>query len=163
MARAVRTVLSEGMLAGFIGYLVIVVAMALGDVLRGGALLQTPALLGSALFYGLDDPAGLRVWAGPVLAYNGVHLVLLLVLGTFMAWLASLAERGPQFWYLTLVALLFVLLHALVLPLWLPAGVRAAISPWAAAVATGLAVLAMGWYLWRAHPRLRRHLRTDPA
>jgi len=162
MSRA-RAILADGLLAGFVGYLVIVVLVAVGDMLQGRPPFHTAGLLGSALFYDLNDPtAVIDPWPGPVLAFNGAHLLLMLAFGIFLAWLVTLAEGGQEVWYLGLVALLFVLLHALGLPLWLPRAVADGVSPWAVAFATTVAVLVMGLFLWLTHPQLRERLRAEP-
>jgi hypothetical protein len=161
MAGKARTILGEGLIAGFIGYVAVVLVIAAGDLLQGRPPFHTAGMLGSLLFYDVDDPtAGLALWPGPVLAFNGVHLLVMLLFGTFLAWLVSLAEGGPELWYVSLVALLFVLLHVLGLPPLLPDG--AAVSPWLVAIATTLAVVAMGGFLWRAHPLLRSSLKAQP-
>lgn len=163
MAGKARQVLSDGLLAGFIGYVTVVLVIGVGDVLQGRPPFHTAGLLGSFLFYDVSDPTTrLAAWPGPVLAFNGLHLLVMLLFGAFLAWLVTLAEGGPEVWYVSLVALLFVLLHALGLPLLLPAAAADAVSPWLVAFATSLAVITMGLFLWRTHPALRTSLRTQP-
>jgi hypothetical protein len=163
MAGKARQVLSDGLLAGFIGYVTVVLVIALSDVVQGRPPFHTAGLLGSFLFYDAADPM-IRVaaWPGPVLAFNGVHLLTMLLFGTFLAWLVTLAEGGPEVWYVSLVALLFVLLHALGVPVLLPPAAAGAVSPWLVAFASSLAVITMGLFLWRTHPALRTSLRAQP-
>jgi len=163
MADKARAVLADGLLAGFIGYLVIVIVITLGDLAQGRPGFHTAGLLGAVLFYDLSDPATVvSPWPGPVLAYNGLHMVLMLGFGILLAWLVSVAERGPDFWYISGITLVFVLLHALGLPLLLPDAVTAGVSPWVMTFATTLAMVAMGAFLWRTHPLLRSSLRAQP-
>lgn len=126
-------------------------------MLRGLSPVQTPATLGSVLFFGATVPEDIVVEAGPVLAYNGAHLVAFLLLGTFMAWLFALAERGVQMWYTALIIFLVAVLHGVGLPIWFQPAVRSAASLWIVVGAAGVAAAFMAGYLWRAHPRLREH------
>ena len=164
MAGKTRAILADGLLVGFIGYVVIVLVIAVADLAQGRPPFHTAGMLGSLLFYDVTDPTvTLHPWPGPVLAFNGAHLLVMLLFGTFLAWLASVAEGGPERWYLSLVALLFVLLHGVGLPLWLPDAVAGGVSPWVVAFATSLAVLAMGAFVWGTHPALRASLRAPGA
>jgi hypothetical protein len=129
--------------------------MAIADVVGGQPLFFTPALLGSYLFYGVRDPVALTVWAGPVLAYNGAHLLIFLAFGIFMAGLAALADRGAQLWYVAVSIFLIIVPHVLGVPLLFAPIVRSAISLPVIIAATTMAAIVMAGYLWRAHPRLR--------
>jgi hypothetical protein len=154
-------VLLEGMAAGLIGYATIALFFLIADPIGGRPLFHTPALLGSALFYGLADPAGLEIGAGPVLAYNGIHFLVFLLLGFVAAWFAHLSERLPVGWILTLNLTIFVLFHLFGAFVILTEPVRAAIPVGSAVGATVLAVAAMTAYILWVHPRLRRGLAAD--
>jgi hypothetical protein len=151
-------VLSQGLVAGVIGYAAVALFFLVADLMIGRPAFYTPALLGGALFYGLGDPAQTVVWPGPVLAFNGVHLVLFLALGLIAGWLAEISERGPQLWYVGLVLFILVLFHIQGLVLVLTDRVRTALSPWLVLAAGLSAAVAMGAYLVRVHPRLRAEL-----
>jgi hypothetical protein len=149
----------DAIVAGVIGYATVAVLFALFNGIQGRSVFYTAALLGSSLFYGLEDPAELVIAAEPVIAFNGVHLVLFLVAGAFMAWLAGLAERIPQGWYLVVILFLIVMPHVFGLPVWFSGAIRTEIPLWFVVVATSAAALAMGGYLLASHPRLRAALR----
>ena len=153
-------ILTQGMVAGGIGYLAVAAFMLAADLLQGHAAFHTPALLGNLFFYGLQDPSGSRIWPGPVFAYNGLHLVLFLGLGLMMAWLADLSERGPQFWYIALTLYLVVIFHMVAFAFGATQRLGPSFSPWIALGAGVFAAVAMATYLLRAHPALRRELRT---
>lgn len=153
MARGQR-VLTEGMIAGVIGYAVTVAFFALWNLMNGLSPFHTAGLLGEVLFHGRRDPAGFQVAAGPVLAFNGVHLIVFLAFGGLTAWLASLAERGPQFWYIAVIAFVFVFIHVVGAMVWFSAPLSDSTPAWVVGVATLLAAAAMSAYLWWAHPRL---------
>ncbi|NIQ57926.1 MAG: hypothetical protein GWN71_32480 [Gammaproteobacteria bacterium] len=154
-----KRVLTEGLVAGLIGFVVVALFFVVLNLAQGRSPFYTAALLGATLFYGLEDPADLVVWAGPVLAYNGVHLLVFLVLGVVAAWLASEAERGPQFWYLALSLFILLVFHMYGAVLWFADVLRGALPWWAVGGASLGAGIAMIAYLWRAHPRLRRQFR----
>jgi hypothetical protein len=151
----------QGMAAGLIGYATIALFFLIADPVAGRPLFYTAALLGSALFNGLADPAGLEIGPGPVLAYNGLHFLVFLLLGFVAAWLAHLSERLPVGWILTLNLTILVLFHLFGAFVCLTEPIRAAIPLGSAVGATMLAVAAMTAYILRAHPRLRRELAAD--
>jgi len=156
-------VFSQGMVAGLVGYAVVALTFAIANVLMGRSPFHTAALLGGAAFYGLTDPARLVIGPGPVFAYNGFHLVVFLALGVATSWLAYFSERGPHFWYIGAVLMLFVAFHLFGAFLFLTEGVRAAISPWMLILAGFLAMAAMSAYLVWVHPALRREFRDFAA
>lgn len=162
MTERTRVVFTGGLVSGLIGYGTVVVVVSLLNVLGGRSPFHTAAMFGSALFYGLEDPAALVVEPGPVLAYNMVHVLAFVLIGTLASWLVWMAEKYPAMQYFVLVVLIFVAFHifgALLLfaePLlgagaWLTVGV--------AGVA---AAMLMGWYLLKTHPLLRKELQEIP-
>jgi hypothetical protein len=148
----------QGLLAGLIGYATVAIALAIANVVLGKSPFHTAALLGNAIFYGLTDPSQSRVWAGPVLAYNGLHLLVFLGIGLVAAWLAHLSERGPHFWYIGAVLMLFLAFHILGAFLLIDERVRPALSPWEILAAGFVAMCTMTVYLVAVHPRLRSEL-----
>ncbi|HEY3215954.1 MAG TPA: hypothetical protein VGK93_05635 [Candidatus Eisenbacteria bacterium] len=155
-------VFAQGLAAGLLGYATVAVFFAIVNWFTGRSAFHTAALLGSALFYGLRDPAQLLIGPGPVLAYNGVHLIVFLFLGTVAAWLADLAERGPELWYVGAVVFIFMAFHMYGFFLMLTQPVRAALAPWWMLAAGALGCAAMGGYLLWIHPRIRSEIRHYP-
>ncbi|MDT8341829.1 MAG: hypothetical protein RQ751_09980 [Longimicrobiales bacterium] len=89
MTEARRRMLREGLTAGLLGYATVVALFALLNLAAGEWVLRTPFVLGSALLgSALDQPGAF----GPILAYNGLHLLVSLALGTAAAALAARAE-----------------------------------------------------------------------
>lgn len=150
--------LTQGLVTGLIGYATVVLFFLVLNLLAGRSPFYTAALLGETLFYGVRDPAAVVVWAGPVIAYNGLHLLLFLALGLLTAWLARLSERGPEFWYLSIIAFLFVVFHMYGALLLLTEPFREVFPVWQSFLAGALASVAMGLYLVWARPDLRREL-----
>lgn len=162
MRSATRDVLTGGLYAGLIGYATVVVFIALLNLLAGRSPFYTAALFGSALFYGLKDPATLIVAPGPVLSYNMVHMVGFLGLGMLASWLVALAERYPVVQYFILVLLIFVAFHVYGALVLFAHPLLGAEAWWHVGAGTLAAALLMGWYLWRGHPLLRRQLSELP-
>lgn len=147
---------SRGLVAGAIGYAVVVVLYAALNAISGESVFLTPALLGQSL---LGRPVGEAIAAGPVLVYNGLHLVVFLALGLTAAWLLLESEHHPKIWYLAFVLLLAVFLHAIGFVLWLAAPAGAAIPPWSIVIASAGAGIAMATYLLAARPETLAALR----
>ncbi|MFW5946984.1 MAG: hypothetical protein ACOCUW_00715 [Gemmatimonadota bacterium] len=148
----------ESVAAGLVGYATVAILWVGYNLVQGHSAFYTAALLGADLFYGLDSPSELVVAAGPVLAYNGVHLLAFLAAGFFMRWLAGLAERIPEGWYLVVILFLIVMPHVFGLPLWFDAPVRAEVPFAYVVLSTSLAALAMGGFLLAVRPRLRQQM-----
>ncbi|MBI4409660.1 MAG: hypothetical protein HY561_08135 [Gemmatimonadetes bacterium] len=151
----------EGLIAGAIGYAGVALFFAAVNVIAGHSPFYTPALLGEALFYGLADPTQVVIEPGPILAYNGVHLIAFLLLGTVAAALVFEIEHHPQLFYAVFfLALAFVLLtYGMLLALATP--IASAFPWWAVGGANLLAAVGMGGYLWFVHPRLREEVRRQ--
>ena len=150
------------MFAGLLGYGTVVVLFAVLNAIGGRSPFYTPAMFGSVLFYGLADPAQLRVTAGPVLAYNMVHVLAFLVLGLFASWLAVKAERYPVARYAILVLLIFVGAHLYAALLLFAQPLLSGMAWLQILVVSTAAAIVMGWYLLRQHPLLREQLKRVP-
>lgn len=153
-------VLSEGLITGLIGYVVIVLFYGILNVVTGQSFFSTASHLGA----GLVSPSGANAQAGAVLAFNGVHVLVFLVVGLVAAWLVMQTERHPSFFVLALfigIAGLFAVLAA-----FLSFAARSGVElPIGSVIAANLlAGAAMGAYLVKAHPRLWDEIRDhlDP-
>lgn len=153
-------ILWEGLVAGLIGYATVAILVGVIDVAVGRSFFFTAAMLGETAFYGLTDPANVVVWPGAVFAYNGVHLLGFLLIGMSAAWLAYLAEKGEELWYLGLVLFLLVVAHACGAVLVMTEGLRAAMPVWMVVVPTLAGLVAMSLYMLGVRPGLRSELTT---
>jgi hypothetical protein len=144
---------------GLIGYLAVAVFFIVLDPLLGRGFFYTAALLGSALFYGLSDPATLTIQPGPIIVYNGAHLVVFLVLGLVVGELTYVSVRlRQQTWYLVTMLVILVLGH-LYVALWVVTQpVRSALPVWMITAAGLVAVAAMVVSLLVIYPQLRGEL-----
>ncbi len=157
-----KLTLRGGLFAGLLGYATVVVVFAAANTLGGRSPFYTPAMLGSAMFYGLRDPATLVVAPGPVLAYNMVHVLAFVVLGTLAAWLVTVSERYPSARFLALFVLVFVGGHVYAALLIFAEPLLRGAAWLIIAVASIAAAVVMGWYLLRLHPLLRSGLSQLP-
>jgi len=149
-----RTI-GQGLIAGVLGFVVVAAVCAIADLSSGRPLFYTAALLGSALFGEVPDPATLSVSLSPVLAYSAVHLAAFLVFGTIASALATVADRGMQLWFVALFFFIFISFHLFGAVQSLAIPVRS-VLPGAMIWTAGFAAsIVMGAYLLRAHPRMR--------
>lgn len=151
---AKHTTVREGLVVGLIGAGAVAVWFFAVDA-AAGRILFTPAALGSAIFHGATGVADVRVDATTILAYTGVHLAAFLVTGLVAAAIVAYAEERHAYVLLGAV-LLFVTFETFFIGLitvvaqWL----LDVIPWWSIAVGNLIAAAAMGYYLWRRHPKL---------
>lgn len=157
-----KRVLGAGVTAGLIGYGTVIVVVAALNILAGRSVFYTAALFGSALFYGLQDPATLVITPAAVLSYNMVHLFAFLGLGLVTSWLVALAERFPTAQYLVLVALIFVAFHVYVFLALVAQPLLGGETWWHIGAATLAAAVLMGWYLLHRYPLIKREMELLP-
>lgn len=152
----------RGLVAGLLGAATVAVWFFVLDLAAGRPIL-TPAALGSALFLGAASPEEVRITAGIVIGYTVLHVWAFLLAGLSFEWAASVVESTPAVWIV--FALGFIVMEAVFVPTagLLGAWVLDTLSWWAIGVGNLLAVVTMGWWIWRAHPRLRRIAREEGA
>lgn len=148
----------EGLVAGAIGAVAVAGWFLIADTVLREPLF-TPGALGSALFLGAESPEAVRITAETVLSYTAVHLAAFLLFGLIASGLVAQAERFPPF--LFAILLLFVVFEVLFFGLaaMLGAWILEELAWWSVLAGNLLAAGAMGGYLWRAHPVLRREVR----
>ncbi len=153
--------LVEGLVTGLIGYVTVAGLFALLNLVAGEGVFYTPALLGSALFFGAGGGGDVVAGPAPVIAYNGVHILVSLGIGLGAAWLVFQAEKNRPLWY----AVFFVFLAGFIYSVALM-GVFAAevfrLLSWQRILLANLAAgLTAGGYLWWRHAQLLAELRRE--
>lgn len=145
----------RGLVAGVVGAAAVAVWFFALDLMAGRPY-HTPAALGSALFLGAASPEEVRTSLGVVAAYSVVHLSAFVIVGLLFEWVASTVERTPALWIV--FALGFIVMEAVFVPTAGLAGVwvMRELSWWAVGIGNLVSVAVMGWWIWRAHPALRR-------
>jgi hypothetical protein len=157
MVRGQTSVFREGVVAGCIGAAVVAVWFLIFDLARGKPLL-TPALLGAAVFYGVDSPTGLEISAGPILGYTVLHVLAFIAFGVVAASLIAASEREPTL--LIAVAILFACFEVFFLAVGgaLGKSIIGALVWWSVLIGNFLAAVAMLWYFLLRHRTLPRLL-----
>ncbi|HET9489375.1 MAG TPA: hypothetical protein VFR64_06450 [Methylomirabilota bacterium] len=150
-------ILREGVVGGLIGAAVVAGWFLAFDLARGKPLL-TPALLGAALFHGIDSPIGLEVALGPVIGYTLIHGLAFVAFGVVAASVIAATEREPTL--IIAVVILFACFETFFLGVVgvLGRAVTDALSWWGILVANFLAAVAMLWYFLLRHRTLPRLL-----
>jgi hypothetical protein len=153
MPRAQRSVLREGVITGVIGAALVALWFLAFDTWRGQPLF-TPALLGSAVFYGVQTPVGLDVALGPVVGYTILHGLAFVAFGIVAASLMAVSEREPA------LLIAFVILFAAFEVFFFAAlgalgkSMVGALVWWAVLIGNLIASVGMLGFLARTHPGL---------
>lgn len=145
---------AEGLVTGLIGYGTVVVFFGVVNLAMGQPVFHTAALLGSALFFGARDPGAWVPGPGPVIAYNGVHILASLAIGLGAAWLVFQTEKHRPLWYLVLFVALAGFIYSVVAMGVLASEIAHLLSWTVILTANILSGLTAGYYLWRRHSRL---------
>lgn len=153
-----RRTLTEGLIAGFIGYAVVAIFFALVNGLAGNSPFHTAFALGRAVGAGWPGPGEA---AGIVLAANGVHLLVSVLVGLAAAWLVMEVELHHGLWFAGVLAFAGGLLAAVIVAGIVGVEITAVITWPEAAVASLLYAVGVGGYLWHRHRGLLRTLQTE--
>src|SRR5213592_3760368 len=88
-------ILREGFIAGCIGAAVVAIWFLIVDTINGQPLF-TPAMLGSAVFWGAHDPASVVIEPARIFGYTMIHVSAFVVVGCIAAALAAEVEYAPS-------------------------------------------------------------------
>ena len=150
----------RGLVAGLLGALVVAVWFLIIDsILREP--LYTPAALATILFQGGGTPDSVVVSVGPVIGYTLVHFAFFLLFGVMLSALVRQVQRFPPLAFglliLFVVFEVFFIAMVAVLGRW----ILQELAWWSILIGNVFAALAMGFYMWKAHPKLRERLTSD--
>jgi hypothetical protein len=147
--------LTQGLVAGLIGYSVFVIYFAGANTLAGDSPFHTASVLGAALF-SLDGGGSV---AASVIAYNGLHLIASLAMGLIASFLVLEVDLHPNLWYVVMFLFIAGLLYAVGLGGIVANEIAGAVTWLQVVVVNVVAAVLSGWYLWRSHPRLKDRVR----
>src|SRR2546427_6290204 len=95
-------ILREGFIAGLIGAGAVALWFLIVDTVAGRPFF-TPAMLGSAVFWGVHDPSLVVIEYSRIIGYTMIHVSAFLIVGTVSAVLAAEVEVAPPTLYLVVV------------------------------------------------------------
>ena len=150
MKKATVEVWQDGLFSGLVGYALISLYFAASNVVVGLPALHTVESLGAALFGGTNP--------GQMIAYNGLHFGVFVVLGVIAAALIHEVEMHPALWYV----LFFVALAGFIvgyLFMTVVASRIAELDAYTVAVGNLVAALGMGLLLFWRRPGTVRAVR----
>ena len=151
----------EGLVTGLIGYFTVVLLFVVINLLAGRPSFHTAGLLGSALFFGLREPSQLVLEPGPVIAYNGVHMMVSLLIGLGAAWLVFQAEKYKPLWYVVFFIFLAGFVYSVAIMGVFAAEIVQFLS-WTTVILANIAAgITAGGYLWWRHSRLMAAIKTE--
>src|SRR5919109_1016016 len=154
-------ILREGFIAGLIGAGAVALWFLIVDIIAGRPFF-TPAMLGSAVFFGEQDPAKVVIHFSRIIPYTMLHVCAFIIVGTVAAALAAEVEVAPPTLYLIVVTFavfefgFYIMLAVLAQPL------LGALTWWNVAIGNAIAAYGMGYYLWRGEPQNVETPKGDP-
>jgi hypothetical protein len=115
LTKGVGRVFREGLLGGVIAYLSVAVVLGLVNALLGRSVFHTAAALGTLIVGGAVADDSVSIEAGPILAYNGVHLLGSIVVASFVALEMFETERHHSLWFFFFMVLIAALMYSVAL------------------------------------------------
>ena len=151
----------EGFIAGLIGAGGVALWFLIVDTINGRPF-YTPAMLGSAVFWGLRDPTQVQIAFSTVIGYTMIHVIAFWMVGTLSAALAALVDSVPSTLFLVVVFFGIFEVGFYILVATAAQSLLGALAWTNVAIGNGLAAVGMGYYLWRVHPHIREALAAHP-
>lgn len=150
--RTIRT----GLIVGLIAYAAVALFYSAFDLLAARGSFYTVDLLGKAVFRGLRDPSVLQfpIARDPqaIFLYNGLHLVLSLIIGLIVVGMIVHAERDSSHGLMVLLALVAGGIATVLLVGYLTEPMRPLLPWWSIVIANVLATVLAGAYLLHTRP-----------
>jgi hypothetical protein len=161
MARHHHSVADEATSAGLLGAAVVAAWFLLLDFASGRPL-HIASVLGQVLLLGDPTPDLIQLHWGAIKLYGFFHFLSFLAVGWLAVHLLHMAIREPVWLVGLLIALvsLETFVFAVSFPLFRDTGAESLQVP--VLIGTGLAVVAMGTYLWRTHRLVVRFVARVP-
>jgi hypothetical protein len=154
-------ILREGFVAGCIGAAAVAIWFLIVDAVNGRPFF-TPAMLGSAVFWGVREPSQVVIEYSRIIGYTMIHVSAFIVVGVVAAALAAEVEVAPPTLYLLVVFFAVFEFGFYVTVAILAQPLLGSLAWWNVAIGNAIAALGMGYYLWREHPKIGEELRKHP-
>src|SRR5206468_5243572 len=153
-------ILREGFIAGCIGAAAVAIWFLVVDTVNGRPFF-TPAMLGGAVFFG-DQATHVVIEYSRIIGYTMIHISAFVVVGCIAAALAAEVEVAPTTLFFVIVGFCFFEVGFYILVALIAKPLLGYLAWWNVAIGNGLAAVAMGYYLWREHPKIGEELRRHP-
>ena len=150
----------EGTWIGLIGAAVVALWFLARDVAAGHPL-RTPSILGQVLLMGKSSPKVDQLDFAGIILYTAAHVFVFLLFGMAVAHLVRWSVRNHFVRYALLQVFLAFELFFCVVLLVFREETRSLFPLSSVLIANTLAAIAIGIYLWRHHPELRRIAAAD--
>ncbi len=154
-------ILREGFIAGLIGAAAVALWFLIVDAVAARPFF-TPAMLGSAVFWGVREPAQVVIEYSRIIGYTMFHVSAFIIVGTVAAVLAAEVEVAPPTLYLVAVFFAIFEFGFYVTVAVLAQPLLGALAWWNVAIGNAIAAYGMGYYLWQAHPKIAATLKAHP-
>jgi hypothetical protein len=148
-----HSTIREGLVTGLLGAAAVAVWYLVVDAAAGRPF-YTPNALGGVLFRGDASPGAREVVPALVAGFTLVHLIVLAVIGVVLTQVVHLASRNLALRMGLWIGLVVSFCLTTGLTYMLTTATGEAFPLWSVIGGALVAVLVMGWYLWRRHPRL---------
>jgi hypothetical protein len=161
MIRHKHNLAREGAVTGLIGAIVVAAWFFLIDLSQGHPL-ATPNLLGEVFVFGTASPSltVINLWA--VAAYTIVHVLVFTVIGMAMTSLFHASMVSPLARPALMMSFVAFEFFFLGVTLLFNARTGQTFPAWSVLTANALAAVAMGGWLWRGHPAIKRAIDRLP-
>lgn len=156
-----HSLVREGIATGALGAGVVAVWFFVLDLARGHPL-GTPSVLGEVILFQVRDPSTAIVSGPAVLAYTLLHLSAFIAIGVIATALIHSAIHNPLARPALLMMFVVFEFFFAGLTLMFSEATRELFPLWSVLIGNLLAAGAMGGYLWRHHPALRRAIERLP-
>lgn len=156
-----KRILREGFIAGCVGAAAVAAWFLIVDTINGRPFF-TPAMLGSAVFWGVRDPSMVVIEYSRIIGYTMFHVSAFIIVGTVAAVLAAEVEVAPPTLYLVVVFFAIFEFGFYVTVAVLAQPLLGSLAWWNVAMGNAIAASGMGYYLWHEHPKIAASLKLHP-
>jgi hypothetical protein len=143
----------EGLIVGLLGATIVAAWYFVFDMAAGRPF-HTPNVLGKVFFRGDLEPGVREVIPRIVAGYTLLHVITFALVGMGLTFLVHLATRNLALRMGLWMGLVVAFCFFTGLTYMLTTATEERVPLWSVVGGSLLAVVAMGWYLWRRHPRL---------
>jgi hypothetical protein len=151
----------EGAITGVIGAVVVATWFFILDVVAGHPL-ATPSVLGEVVVFGTATPSFTVINSWAVVAYTIIHLMVFTVIGMTLTSLFHASMVSPLARPALLMSFIVFEFFFFGVTLLLEARTGPLFPGWSVLVANFLSAAAMGGWLWRHHPSIKRSIEKLP-